>query len=423
MYGVNTKQNNSKEKKFMDNARLKAYAELIVKSGLNPDPGQEVIILAALDQPEFVRLVAEECYLAGAAKVTVDWQDMPLNKLAQLYQTEEKLGSIEDWEIEKLKWRVEKLPAFLWLDSDDPDGMDGIDQGKRARAQMARFPKIKPYRDAMENRFQWCIAGVPGKEWACKVFPGIPAEEAVEKLWEAILTTARAEGDPIANWEEHNRVIHERCNALNDYKFVALEYQGSNGTDFRVGLMEQGIFAGGAEKDLSGRIFNPNIPSEEIFTSPKRGEAEGVLVSTKPLSWQGSLIENFSIRFEKGKAVEVKAEKGQEALERMIAMDEGAAYLGECALIGWDSPINRTGILFYSTLYDENASCHVALGRGFENCVADYDKYSQEQLRAMGVNDSMIHVDFMIGCRDLNITGITADGRKIPVFRFGEWCF
>ena len=245
----------------------------------------------------------------------------------------------------------------------------------------------------------------------------------MEKLWEAILTTARAEGDPIANWEEHNRVIHERCSALNDYKFIALEYQSSNGTDFRVGLMEQGIFAGGAEKDLSGRIFNPNIPSEEIFTSPKRGEAEGVLVSTKPLSWQGSLIENFSIRFEKGKAVEVKAEKGQEALERMIAMDEGAAYLGECALIGWDSPINRTGILFYSTLYDENASCHVALGRGFENCVADYDKYSQEQLRAMGVNDSMIHVDFMIGCRDLNITGITADGRKIPVFRFGEWCF
>ena len=155
----------------MDNTRLKAYAELIVKKGLNPDPGQEVIILAALDQPEFVRLVAEDCYRAGAAKVTVDWQDMPLNKLAQLYQTEEKLGSIEDWEIEKLKWRVEKLPAFLWLDSDDPDGMDGIDQGKRARAQMARFPKIKPYRDAMENRFQWCIAGVPGKEWACKVFP------------------------------------------------------------------------------------------------------------------------------------------------------------------------------------------------------------------------------------------------------------
>ena len=407
----------------MDDTRLKAYAELIVKKGLNPDPGQEVIILAALDQPEFVRLVAEECYRAGAAKVTVDWQDMPLNKLAQLYQTEEKLGSIEDWEIEKLKWRVEKLPAFLWLDSDDPDGMDGIDQGKRARAQMARFPKIKPYRDAMENRFQWCIAGVPGKEWACKVFPGIPVEEAVEKLWEAILTTARAEGDPIANWEEHNRVIHERCSALNDYKFIALEYQSSNGTDFRVGLMEQGIFSGGAEKDLSGRIFNPNIPSEEIFTSPKRGEAEGVLVSTKPLSWQGSLIENFSIRFEKGKAVEVKAEKGQEALERMIAMDEGAAYLGEVALVPYDSPINQTGILFYNTLFDENASCHVALGRGFENCVADYDKYSQEQLRAMGVNDSMIHVDFMIGCRDLNITGITADGRKIPVFRFGEWCF
>jgi aminopeptidase len=187
--------------------------------------------------------------------------------------------------------------------------------------------------------------------------------------------------------------------------------------------MPQGIFAGAAETDLAGRTFNPNIPSEEIFTSPKRGEAEGLLVATKPLSYQGSLIENFSIRFENGRAVEAHAEKNQAVLEKMLAMDEGAAYLGECALIAKDSPINLSGILFWNTLYDENASCHFAVGRGFDCCIKDFAKYSKEELIAMGLNDSMIHVDFMVGCDSLNITGITADGEHIPVFRDGMWCF
>ena len=407
----------------MDTKKLEAYADLIVKTGLNLTPGQAVFLIAGLDQPAFVRMVVEKCYQAGASKVVVNWTDMPLEKLAYTYQSEETLSNMDQWELERWKWRSETLPALLWLDSDDPDGMNGIDQGKRARAQMARFPMIKPFRDAMENRHQWCIAGVPGAEWAAKVFPGIPVEDAMEKLWDAILKTARAEGDPLANWEQHNAVIHARCEKLNQYRVTALEYKSSNGTDFRVGLIPEGVFAGGYETDLSGRVFNPNIPSEEIFTSPKRGEAEGVLVSTKPLSWQGSLIENFSIRFENGKAVEVHAEKGQDALERMIAMDEGAAYLGECALIAWDSPINNTGLLFYSTLYDENASCHVALGRGFGNCLRDYEKYSLEEQHALGINESMIHVDFMIGAEDLDITGITPAGERVAIFRHGAWCF
>ena len=408
---------------MIDPKRLEAYADLIVKKGLNLDAGQPVFLIAGLDQPEFVRMTVEKCYQAGASKVVVNWLDMPLEKLAHIYQSEETLSSIEDWELERWKWRVEKLPALLWLDSDDPDGMNGIDQGKRARAQMARFPKIKPFRDAMENKHQWCIAGVPGKAWARKVFPGMPDDVAEEKLWDAILQTARANGDPLKNWDEHNATIHRRCEILNKYQFASLEYKSANGTDFRVGLIPQGIFAGAQENDLSGRSFNPNIPSEEIFTSPKRGEAEGTLVSTKPLSWQGTLIENFSIRFENGKAVEVHAEKGQDALERMIAMDEGAPYLGECALIAWDSPINNTGLLFYSTLYDENASCHMALGRGFGNCLKDYEKYSLEEQHNMGINDSMIHVDFMIGAEDLDITGITAAGERVAIFRKGAWCF
>ena len=407
----------------MERKRLFDYARLIVDRGLNIRPGQEVLVIAGLDQPEFVRTVVELCYKAGASRVVTEWTDMPLAKLAQEYQSEEKLSEVTPWELARLKWRVDELPAMLWLDSDDPDGMNGIDQGKRARSQMARFPIIKPLRDAMENKYQWCIAGVPGVPWARKVFPGLPEAEAVEKLWLAILRAARAEGDPIKNWDEHNATVHRRCELLNSHRLTALRYRAPNGTDFRVGLMKEGLFCGGSETDLSGRVFNPNIPSEEIFTSPKRGEAEGVLVATKPLSWQGSLIEDFSIRFVEGRAVEVRAKRGQEALERMIAMDDGAPYLGECALIAHDSPISNMGILFYNTLYDENASCHVALGRGFDNCVADYAKYSQKELRELGVNDSMIHVDFMIGNAELDITGVAADGTEIPVFRKGAWCF
>ena len=412
-----------KESNVMKLEALEKYADLIVKTGVNPVPGQEVLVIAGLDQPEFVRMTVEKLYQAGASRVVVTWEDMPLAKLDQQYRSEESLSAIADWELAKWKWRADSLPALLWLDSDDPDGMDGIDQGKRARAQAARFPKIKPFRDAMENKHQWCIAGVPSVNWAKKVFPGCSDEKAVDQLWDAILKAARAVGDPIKNWEEHNKTVHARAEKLNAFHFKSLEYKSSNGTDFRVGLIPEGIFAGGSETDLSGRIFNPNIPSEEIFTSPKKGEAEGVLVSSKPLSWQGSLIENFSIRFENGKAVEVHAERGQDALEKMIAMDETAGYLGECALIDYRSPISDMGILFYNTLYDENASCHVALGRGFENCIANYEKYTREQLREMGINDSMIHVDFMIGTADLSITGVQNDGTRVEIFRDGSWCF
>ena len=407
----------------MDKARLQKYAELLVKKGLNPDAGQDVIIRCALDQPEFVRMVVAECYRNGAGRVMVDWYDPEVSRLDMLFQSEENLGEVLEFEVAKLKYRCDRLPAFLWLDSEDPDAMEGVDQGKRARVQQRRFPTVKPYRDAMENKFQWCIAGVPGEKWAQKVFPGEAAGVAVEKLWEAIFAAARVNGDPLQNWQEHNSLLHRRSAMLNDLHLTSLHYRAANGTDFTVGLMPQGRFLGAAEKDLSGREFNPNIPSEEIFTTPKRGEAEGLLVASKPLSWQGVMIEVFSIRFAGGKVVEVAAAKGEEALKKMVAMDEGAAMLGECALIADDSPINNSGILFYSTLYDENAACHMALGRGFDNCVADYDRYSKEELTALGVNDSMIHVDFMIGCADLDITGTDETGREIPIFRNGNWCF
>lgn len=408
----------------MNIERLENYAKLIVKSGLNVQEGQEVLIQCSLDQPDFVTLVTEECYKAGAKRVTVKWAHQPVSKLHYLYRSPETLA--EFTEIEKAEWqdRVNKLTCLLWLDSDDPDGLAGTDSAKIAAANMARFPSIKPFRDAMENRYQWCIAAVPGKKWANKIFPGMNTEQAMEKLWEAILDCSRVTDDPIAEWDEHNNNLAMRCKFLNDYRFDRLEYKSSNGTDFVVGLNEKGIFCGGGETTLGKNIyFNPNIPSEEVFTSPMRGRAEGKVVSTKPLSYQGKLIENFWIQFKDGKAVKVGAEKNQDVLEKMVAMDEGAAYLGEVALIAYDSPINNTGVLFYNTLFDENASCHLALGRGFNNCLEGYENYTNEECEKQGINSSMIHVDFMIGSKDLSIVGVTKDGKRVQVFKDGNWAF
>ena len=409
----------------MQKTVLMNYAKLLARAGLNVQKGQEVIISAELDQPEFVSLIAEECYRAGAAKVRVEWTHQPLDKISAEYRSEEVLGEVLPWQEEKLREETKTLPARLYLESSDPDGMSGIDEEKDSRARRARLKITKPYRDEMENKYQWCIAAVAGRDWAKKVFPKATSPAAAEeKLWEAILKCSRAyEGNPLANWQAHNEELAARCAYLNNLGLVSLEYKSSNGTDLKVGLMEQGLFMGGGETTLAGVYFNPNIPSEECFTTPMRGQAEGIVYSTKPLSYQGKLIRNFSIRFEGGRAVEAHAASGEAALKKMIAMDEGAAYLGECALVPYDSPISRSKTLFYNTLFDENASCHFALGRGFTNCVKGYENYSDEQLKAMGVNDSMIHVDFMIGTDDLNITGVTRSGERVPIFREGNWAF
>ncbi|MDE7264773.1 MAG: aminopeptidase [Clostridia bacterium] len=406
----------------MKQERLKKYAELIVKCGLNVQKGQEVIVRCGLDQPEFVAMCVEECYKRGASLVKVEWSYMPISKLHYNYRSLETLSEFSG--VDKAEWerKVEKLPCLLWIDSDDPDGLNGTDSEKIAKANQAKFPFVKPYRDRIENKYQWCIASVPGKEWAQKIYPDLSAEGAVEKLWEDILYCARVDDDPIKAWDKHNKELAKRCKFLNDYKFDSLEYKSANGTDFKVWLNPKGLFLGGCERALGSNIyFNANIPSEEVFTSPLRGKAEGKVVATKPLSYQGKLIENFWVRFENGKAVEVHAERNQDVLEKMIAMDEGASYLGEVALIAHDSPINNTGILFYNTLFDENASCHLALGRGFNNCLENYENYSVKECEELGINSSMIHVDFMIGSADMSITGVTADGERIQIFKNGNW--
>ncbi len=408
----------------MNRTQLKRYAKLLAKTGINVVKGQWVVVSAELDQPEFVEMVVEELYRAGAGKVTVEWSHQPLMKTQYKFEKEQSLSALAKWEIEKLEFRKKELPAMLYLESEDPDGLAGIDQEKMTNVRSARMKVIKPYRDAMDNRYQWCIAAVAGKKWAKKVFPHLSVNQAVEKLWDAILAASRADGaDPVREWARHNDDIAKRCDKLNRLGLVSLEYKSSNGTDFTVGLLPEAQFMGGGEEDLSGRYFNPNIPSEEIFTSPRAGAAEGIVYSAKPLSYQGELIENFSIRFENGKAVEVKAEKNAHLLEKMISMDEGAAKLGEVALIAYDSPINNTGLLFYNTLFDENASCHLALGMGFTNTIRGYENYTKEELHQMGINDSMIHVDFMIGSKDLDIVGVTKTGERVQIFKNGNWAF
>ena len=402
---------------------LREYARLIVRCGVNVQKGQEVMILAGLDQPEFVQMVVEEAYKAKAKKVIVEWSYQPLDKLGVRYQSLKTLGTVEEWEKARQEHMCQTLPARIYLESDDPDGLKGMNMEKAAKARQMKYPIIKPYRDRRENRDQWCIAAVPGAAWAKKVFPGLRTNTAVEKLWEAILTTARVTDDPVAAWEAHNADLKARCDYLNSLQIQSLHYTAENGTDLTVGMIPEALWCGGGETSLQGIYFNPNIPTEECFISPKKGMAEGIVHATKPLSYQGQLIENFSVRFENGKVVEAKAEKGEELLNTMISMDEGAAYLGECALVPQRSPIAESGLLFYNTLFDENAACHLALGFGFADTISGFENKSLDECRALGVNDSMIHVDFMIGCDTMNIDAICADGRVVPVFRDGNWAF
>ena len=402
---------------------LRSYARLIARVGVNVRKGQEVIVQCDLDQPKFVELVVDECYKAGAKKVTVEFSYQPLAKLHYRHRSVTSLAKIEEWEKARLQHYVETLPCRIYLVSEDPDGLKGINQEKMAKANQKRYPIIKPYRDQMENKYQWCIAAVPGKAWAKKLFPGLRTGQAVEKLWQAILDTCRVWDDPVAEWEKHNKSLRDHCAYLNSLHIRELRYHASNGTDFTVGMIPEARFCGGSEESLQHIVFNPNMPTEECFISPMKGQAEGVVYATKPLCYQGQLIEDFWIRFHEGKAVEWHAGRNEDLLTKIITMDEGSCYLGECALVPFTSPINNTGLLFYNTLFDENAVCHLALGKGFADTIDDFQHKTLEEVRALGVNESMVHEDFMIGAADMSIDAVCEDGRVAPIFRDGTWAF
>lgn len=408
----------------MNKTVLKKYAKLVVKMGANLQKGQGCIISVAVDQHEFALLVQDEAYKAGAKWVRIDWTCQASTKLKFRHESVTQLSKVLEWEEAQAQYMVDTLPCRIHIVSDDPDGLKGVNPSKMQKVNIAKMGVLKKYRDAIDEKHQWTIVAVPSAKWAKKVFPGMRTSAAVEKMWEAILATVRVskDNDPVSEWDAHNKTLQANSAKLNELELDYLHYTNSAGTDFKAWLMEGSTWGGGGDTTENTNVFfNPNMPTEEVFTSPKAGKAEGIVVSTLPLSYQGNLIENFSITFEDGKAVSWKAEKGEEVLAKMLTIDEGAAMLGELALIPHNSPISNAGILYYNTLFDENASCHLALGRGFAGCLKGSSEMSKEEMSEAGLNDSLIHVDFMIGSADMNIVGYKKDGTAVQIFENGNW--
>lgn len=405
----------------MELSRLKEYARLLASNGIHVEKDEEVWISCQISQIEFVRLVVEECYKLGAKKVRVEISDDKIARLNYQYMGLKELSKVPDYTVAEYRYMKKNKPSILHIVSDDPDAFKGISQSKIVKSGIKFRKKIKPYRDAIDGRYKWSIGAVPSVEWARKVFPKLNDEEAVEALWDAILNACRVDGKAEENWEKHNRDLINHRKKLDSLHLQYLEYKASNGTDFKVELIKEASWGGGVEYTDLGKVFNPNIPTEEVFTSPKAGSVEGIVYSSKPLSYNGQLIDEFSIRFENGKVKEVKAKKNQKLLEQMVKMDEGASMLGEVALVPYDSPIQNSGILFYETLFDENAACHLALGRGFKDLLPNGVAMDSEEAHKMGINSSMMHVDFMIGTKDLEIIGTSFDGKKTTIFKDGNW--
>ncbi len=402
---------------------LKNYANLIVKTGVNVQTNQDVIINASVEDAYFVKYVVEAAYQAGAREVTVDWSYQPITKLDYEYQTIDTLKELPEWYLKKQEYRVEKLPAMIHIVSADPDGLSGIDQTKVLEVQKAIGPTIMKYREQMDNKHQWTIVGIPGEKWAKKIFPKLSKEKAIASLWDAILKVTRVYGDPIQNWENHNANLAEKTKKLNALRIKTLTYKSKNGTDFTIDIHPEMNFLAGGETTYSGVFYNPNMPTEECFTSPIKTSANGIVMATKPLSVRGVLVDHFGFRFENGKVVEVLCDNQEykDVLNKLISTDEGASMLGEVALVPFDSPVNQTNLLFYNTLYDENACCHLALGRAFNECIKEYQKKTNEEIKDIDLNTSMIHVDFMIGSKDLSITAETYDHTTVQIFKDGTW--
>lgn len=405
--------------------KIDNYAELLVRDGAAVQPGQELVVQAPVEAREFARRVVAAAYAAGAGHVTVIWADDEITRMEYEALPVERFETVPSWKVEQLNSLAEAGAAFLFLEGSDPSALKGIDPAKPATASRARNSQCKSFREGMDfGRNAWCIGGVPVLAWARQMFEGLPDDEAMYRLWLAILETSRADGDdPHEEWETHNAAFEKNMRMLNGRSFDRLHYTSSNGTDFVVGLPKGHLWEGGAARTTSGVSFFPNIPTEEVFTSPDRMRADGRVVSALPLVHNGSIVRDFWFEFRDGAVVDFGAEQGTEVLKGILDTDENARRLGEVALISKNTPIRQTGLLFYDTLYDENASCHLALGTGFPECLEGGVDMSPEQLIEHGVNHSHTHVDFMIGADDLAIRGITAEGEEVDVFVNGQWAW
>jgi aminopeptidase len=406
--------------------KLKEYAHLLVEVGMNLQPGQTPRIAGPVECAPLVRLCVEAAYDAGAKDVLVDWTDDFVTRQRYLKADETVFSEFPSYLKAKFDWMLDTGCTALTIIGSDPEALKGVDNRRILAWQRASGEPTRAWYDAMSaSKFQWSLGAHPTRAWAEKVFPDKTGQDAIDALWEAIFAVCRISGDGTAvqKWQDHCAQMRQRCKILNDYNFKSLHYTNSLGTDLTIVLPENHVWAGGSELSQGGVEFVANMPTEEIFTAPQYNAVNGRVYAALPLALDGNLVENFYMDFQNGKIVDVHAEAGEEYLRSSIALDEGSAYLGEVALVPYDSPINNRGILFYNTLFDENASCHLAFGSAYPTCVRGGEKLDADGQKALGLNQSMNHVDFMVGTKDLSIVGTTQDGREIPVFVDGNFAF
>ncbi|CQR46104.1 Aminopeptidase 2 [Paraliobacillus sp. PM-2] len=407
-----------------DKQMQEKYAELALRTGVNLQRGQALMINSSIEGADFTRIVVRKAYELGAKDVLVNWQDDTITLLKYQHAPEEVLTDIPEWQIEKHLSFAKDGGALLSIRSTNPDLLKDVDPAKVAKAQKASSEAMKEFRKyTMNDRIAWSIISIPTGDWSQKIFPGKSKEDAKEALWEQIFKIVRVDqDDPIAAWEEHNQNLKDAREVLNKKQYQALLFKAP-GTDIRFDLPAGHVWKGGAAKTTDGNAFNPNMPTEEVFTLPHKYGVNGTVTSTKPLIYGGNMIDNFSLTFKDGKVVDFKAEQGYETLKHLLETDEGASRLGELALVPHASPISQSGLIFYNTLFDENASCHIALGKAYPTNIQGGSDMNEEELDKHGVNDSLTHVDFMIGSGELDIDGVTADGNTEAVFRKGAWAF
>lgn len=403
-------------------SKLERLAQVAVRVGLNLQPGQELVMTAPVEALELTRRITEQAYKAGASLVTTLFNDDAATLARFQHAPEESFDKAPAWLYQAMAEAYQSGAARLAISGQNPMLLKGQDPERVARASKAQAIAYQPALELITRfHINWTIVAYATPSWAKTVFPTDPEEVAVARLWEAIFRASRVDGeDPVAAWEAHNRRLRERVDFLNARRYQALHFRGP-GTDLRVGLAEGHLWVGGRSPAKNGVACNPNIPTEEVFTTPHRERIEGYVSSSKPLSHQGSLIDGIRVRFEGGKIVEATARQGEEILQKLLQSDEGARSLGEVALVPHSSPIARMGILFYNTLFDENAASHIALGQAYSECLVDGDKLSPQELAARGANRSLIHVDWMIGSSEMNVDGITQEGTAEPLMRSGEW--
>ena len=403
---------------------LEKYAELAVKVGVNVQKGQTLVVNATLDAAEFVRLIVKNAYETGAKNVIVNWNDDTVTRAKYDLAPDDAFLEYPVWRAKEMEDLADKGAAFMSVISTSPDLLKGVNPERIANFNKAAGKALANYRKAAQSdKVSWTVIAAASPAWAAKVFPEEAAENQVSKLWEAIFKAVRADlENPVDAWKKHDETLHEKVHYLNERRYQKIHYTAP-GTDLTIELPEKHIWVGAGSVNEQGFEFMANMPTEEVFTVPLRTGVNGTVASTKPLSYGGNIIDRFSVTFENGKIVGVKAEEGEEILKRLVDTDEGSHYLGEVALVPVNSPISQSNVLFFNTLFDENASNHLAIGSAYAFCIEGGKKMSSEELKENGLNESITHVDFMIGSTEMDIDGITADGKSEPVFRSGNWAF